>query len=986
MASTQGCVELVNSRVIEGWIDIRQAGEIALYIDGIELQRQVPRITRVDVTRAGYPGGMGFRFYVAALRLEPGPHTVEIAPIIEDRPQSFLSGVGIDHSAFELTIPHPTFSEPGVIDILRDEYAIKPEIRRLLIADPKINYRPDNWLGDVIFVDGAPNSPSSRYRIFNIQNELVRLGYDCCALLEHELWRVVDGSYSAKAIHFFRCPFSGVFSDAGRAARERGTRISYDIDDLAFDPNVLPYVDGLRKLTYAEIEQYRLGMLEYGSFIKFADFCTTSTAYLARRLQTISPRVSVVVNSIGHSLFSYPYRRSREVSSTVRIGYYPGTGTHQSDFAVAVGALRRVLERFSHVRFRLVGPLDVAEFPDLMRLADSIERFDLMPYSEMLLNMAECDITIAPLECANPYCEAKSELKYFEGALTGSVVVASPTETYSQAIENGRTGFLANSSAEWFDYLCRVIEDPELRADIQQAAKIDARERYHACTATKQFLEAASIAHTVSCSSPALHNGATWSSQPGAPRSCDAGESMDIGFVVPPLLIGSGGHRKVLKLCHDLDQTGHKVTMYILGGRSTAENKELIRRHYYPFAGRIFRYNGAIQSHRFLVATSWETAYVVRRHLDCVGAPVYFVQDFEPMFMPVGSDYLKAFATYTFGYQTICFGRWVAEQLGRELGLSVDIIPFSLDKSTYYPRRDGVAKVKSVLLFARPSQSRRAFELACEALEIVARRLSSVQIGFYGEDTYGIQRFSYINYGLITSGSELADLYRSSTVGVCLSPTNPSMVGYEMMACGMALVDLDLPGSEVNFGGKDIVYFASPTAEAIADQICLALEDDQLRACRVAAGIALTSQMQLDESVALEFAGHLRARLNYQQSSNRPSEDCQGSVVPVAAQCSHPPSMGPVQPTTNGHTFEPMPGPDSVQHAAKDIRIGDPCSTASQGGRGDHSDAPHPARMGPSWAAPDRFKGSTKHSNPKRTLRTRKNLEVTPSTPQKSPK
>jgi glycosyltransferase involved in cell wall biosynthesis len=861
-----GYVEHVNRRTIEGWIAAGASAEVALSIDGVERLRQIPEIPRPDAVAEGWEDAKGYRFYPAACRLEPGTHLVEVIPTVGGRRTGSLPGMGIPDTVFELEIPAPVLADLGLLEYLKSEYGVRPEIRRVLIADPRIRYRPERWVGDVIFVDGLPGSPSSRYRIGNIQEELIGLGFDCCTLTEDELWLVEQGAYSAGVVHFFRAPLSGAFARAAKIARSAGARIGFDIDDLAFDPGVMPYIDGLRMLTPEAIEQYRAGMLGYRLFAQFADFVTTTTEFLASHLRPIADQVSVIANSISRAFFAVDYGQAPRGNQYVRIGYYAGTRTHQSDFAVVSDALIRVLRGYPNLRVRLVGEIDLTDFPDLARFTDRVEQCGLLSYGEMLRDMATCDITIAPLEPGNPYCEAKSELKYFEGALTGSAVVASPTQPFAEAIETGRTGFLATTTVDWFRAFCRLLDDADLVARMNSAARQDIRTRYHASVVAKRFIETAGLADApIEASRPPQLP--TLTAQPTGHGQSGAAVSFDVGFFLPRLTIGSGGHRKILRICHDLEQMGHTVSIYVTGGQSPAECRELITRHYYPFAGRLFRYNGTVTQHEFLVATAWETAYLVRRHRAMIGQPVYFVQDFEPLFMPVGSGYLNAFATYMFGFRTICLGRWMAARLRREFGIEPSMIPFPLDRTKYYPAQGVYRKGKSVLLFARPSQERRAFTLAVEALEKVVRRSPCVQIGFFGEKEYSPQRFSYQNHGLIQSETELAQLYRSSTVGICLSPTNPSLVAYEMMACGTALVDLALPGAQVNFEGRDIAYLAQPTAEDLAAQILLALDDDELRARRSAAGIELTSRMEFDDSMAVQFERYLR---EFRQQSSRP--------------------------------------------------------------------------------------------------------------------
>ena len=50
----------------------------------------------------------------------------------------------------------------------------------------------------------------------------------------------------------------------------------------------------------------------------------------------------------------------------------------------------------------------------------------MVPLHHLPDEIARFDINLAPLEPDNPFCDAKSELKYFEGALAGVCTIASP--------------------------------------------------------------------------------------------------------------------------------------------------------------------------------------------------------------------------------------------------------------------------------------------------------------------------------------------------------------------------------------------------------------------------------------------------------------------------------------------------------------------------------------------------------------------------------
>jgi SAM-dependent methyltransferase/uncharacterized protein YbaR (Trm112 family) len=85
---------------------------------------------------------------------------------------------------------------------------------------------------------------------------------------------------------------------------------------------------------------------------------------------------------------------------------------------------------------------------------------------------------MAPLEVTNPFCEAKSELKFFESALADVPVIASPTGPFRRAIRHQETGFLASSPDEWQNSLMQLVDDGNLRRRIGRAAHRDVLWRY----------------------------------------------------------------------------------------------------------------------------------------------------------------------------------------------------------------------------------------------------------------------------------------------------------------------------------------------------------------------------------------------------------------------------------------------------------------------------------------------------------------------------
>ena len=82
-----------------------------------------------------------------------------------------------------------------------------------------------------------------------------------------------------------------------------------------------------------------------------------------------------------------------------------------------------------------------------------------MPIAELPRELARFNINLAPVEISNPFCEAKSELKYFEAALVDVPTVASPTGPMRNTIRDRETGMLANTAQEWYVAIRSLVED-----------------------------------------------------------------------------------------------------------------------------------------------------------------------------------------------------------------------------------------------------------------------------------------------------------------------------------------------------------------------------------------------------------------------------------------------------------------------------------------------------------------------------------------------
>ena len=294
---------------------------------------------------------------------------------------------------------------------------------------------------------------------------------------------------AAAILVIWRAPWNDNIAAAIDAARESRVRIVFDVDDLMIDPDIAKtsVIDGIRSQFLTE-KQVRSHYSLLRQTMLAADICFTTTTELAFHLRWAKKTTHVLPNGFdqaAHDLsraVSRKWRRNR-TDKLIRIGYAGGSRTHQRDLGLAIEPVAQLLRENPACRLVLfrtpdgqIPLIDIEEFPALRGLEDRIEWRSLQPLASLPLEMARFDVNLAPLEYGNPFCEAKSELKFFEAALVGVPTIASPTGPFRRAIDHGKTGYLAATANDWYVYLKQLTEDVALRDRI-------AHDAYHAVLA-----------------------------------------------------------------------------------------------------------------------------------------------------------------------------------------------------------------------------------------------------------------------------------------------------------------------------------------------------------------------------------------------------------------------------------------------------------------------------------------------------------------------
>ena len=345
---------------------------------------------------------------------------------------------------------HPTYRNPIGLPA---EDALEPSV--LIIAEPTI-------------------PQCLKYRVLQRQEALRSLGIGCTWVP----WTDAIACRNALQTHtlaiLYRVPAHQIVTELLSEARRLGVRVAWECDDLIFDESVLKASRALARLDWRTFRELLQGAARYRHAMLSCDFAIASTPELAAAMRTCGARhVHVVENALdretldtaGAIAMGLPRPRG---DATVRIAYGSGTNTHDVDFEEAAPALARVLDRHPSVRLRLMGPLMVPAALD--RHLQSIERMPATDFPQYLVQLSECDISIAPLE-EYVFNDCKSSIKHLEASVLGLPSVCSPRPAFVRAIAHGVDGFLCGGDREWESALETLVSDAALRRQIGTAAK-----------------------------------------------------------------------------------------------------------------------------------------------------------------------------------------------------------------------------------------------------------------------------------------------------------------------------------------------------------------------------------------------------------------------------------------------------------------------------------------------------------------------------------
>ncbi len=348
--------------------------------------------------------------------------------------------------------------------------------------------------GDILFITGGIGD-SAMYRCHHIAEELRHHGFKCAVTVADNPFLLRYAS-RFKVFIFHRVLYSEKIKKFIELAKKQKKEIIFETDDLTFDPRHVKDMEYYRNAGSEERKIFEKGMGIEILTDPYVKICTTTTSYLADKLKEYGKKVFIVPNKlsdedlkiVGNLLKRFglsqlkrpkeaePLKKLEAESYKLKIGYFSGSKSHDKDFATIIEPLTKIMEKYPSAELFLFGPLDIGD--RFNKFKDRVRQFSYVPREKHFTNIASIDINLAPLEINNPFCESKSELKFFEAGILKVPTVASVTRTFQEAITDGIDGFIATSETEWFNKLEKLITNENLRKTMGEKAREKALQNY----------------------------------------------------------------------------------------------------------------------------------------------------------------------------------------------------------------------------------------------------------------------------------------------------------------------------------------------------------------------------------------------------------------------------------------------------------------------------------------------------------------------------
>lgn len=282
---------------------------------------------------------------------------------------------------------------------------------------------------------------------------------------------------------------------------------------------------------------------------------------------------------------------------------------------------------------------------------------------------------------------------------------------------------------------------------------------------------------------------------------------MKIAFFVPYFDAGciSGGMRTLLTYCKTILEREQDITLSVVmdnaGKRISADHVRRVLCFYneldasHPSVNIHVMHFGKtaipvdIDNHDVIVATGWQTAQVAQQVKGSRRKVLIMQDDEELFFTEAQSKSLNVRLLYDNICTPFCLGHFNKHVLQEKYNKRTFLTASLGAKTTDYHVGNNERTQNICMVYLTIKSCRLPHVIRNASLQL-AKALPESKIILFGDDLRNrFNGLSNIEFRGRLSDHQLRELYQSCALGVCLSDSNPSRIGFEMLACGLPIVE-----------------------------------------------------------------------------------------------------------------------------------------------------------------------------------------------------
>lgn len=332
-----------------------------------------------------------------------------------------------------------------------------------------------------------PDNSTFRYRVYNMVQalRLSEKNIGAAWFCNDDLPRLGEVIDCIDVLVICRTRYSDRMNQAIVRARLRGVRVLYDVDDFVFNTDYVNLIVNTldQDLNHPGLWDFWFAYIgRIGALMRCCDGVITTNACLATQAASFAGLPTHIVPNflnqeqldVSELLFKEKLSKGFKRNDKIHLGYFSGTPSHARDFGLATTAIQRVMDDDPRVHLMVVGYLELKG--NWAKYEGRTTVFGLHDFVNLQRLISFVEFNLVPLQ-DNAFTNCKSELKYFEAAVVGTLSIASPIHSYSHAMRDGETGYLSSSIA-WYDTINQGIADMDRYESVVARAQADCLRRY----------------------------------------------------------------------------------------------------------------------------------------------------------------------------------------------------------------------------------------------------------------------------------------------------------------------------------------------------------------------------------------------------------------------------------------------------------------------------------------------------------------------------